>query len=163
MADAVRVATEQSTAMAGGAPAALVAIVAEPGLSIENLRRVLALTHPGTVRLVDRLVDNGWVRREQGAGRALRLQPTNAGRAAERRLAAAREAALTQLLAALPIQDVHQIAALVDPLLGSMAPSVEHTRRTCRLCDRAVCEPCPAEGQRPPQPATDDRGADLPS
>src|SRR3954453_2545737 len=57
VADAVRIASEESTGLSGGAPAALVAIVADPGLSIDQLRHVLALTHPGTVRLVDRLVD----------------------------------------------------------------------------------------------------------
>src|ERR1700712_817942 len=101
VADVVRRAAEQSTGMGGGGPAALVAIVADPGLTIDELRKILDLTHPGAVRLVDRLVEQGWVRREPGTGRSVRLKPTSSGRAAEHRLAAAREVAVAELLAGL--------------------------------------------------------------
>jgi len=145
VADAVRSAAEQSTGLAGGAPAALVAIVADPGLSIDDLRRILDLTHPGTVRLVDRLAERGWVHREQGPGRRVRLEATAAGQDAERRLAAAREEAVAGLLAAMPDQDVHTMAGLADPVLEAVADRTADMRRLCRLCDRRVCEPCPAE------------------
>ncbi len=146
MADVVREATEGSTGLSGSAPAALVAIVADPGLSIEELRRVLSLSHPGAVRLVDRLIERGWILRETGFGRTLRLEPTSQGREAERRLAAAREDAVATFLSELREPDVHAMAELVRPLLATTASDgVDTMRRLCRLCDRAVCEPCPAE------------------
>jgi MarR family transcriptional repressor of emrRAB len=143
--DAVRVATEQATGLSGNAPAAAVAIVADPGMSIDELRRVLALTHPGAVRLVDRLVEQGWVRRTHGVGRTIHLEPTEAGREAERRIALAREKAVGEALASLPDADVANMARLVDPVLAEVADDAEAMRRLCRLCDRVVCAPCPAE------------------
>lgn len=148
VADTVRSATETSTGLAGGAPAALVAIVADPGLSVDQLRLVLTLTHPGTVRLVDRLVEQGWVRREHGTGRTLRLEPTPAGRDAERRLATARENAIAQVLASLADGDVHALVAIIDPLLHRTTDTVADMRTLCRLCDRAVCRPCPVQDAR---------------
>ncbi|MGI8446511.1 MAG: MarR family winged helix-turn-helix transcriptional regulator [Streptosporangiaceae bacterium] len=153
VADAVRSAAEQSTGLGGDAPAALVAIVADPGLSIDDLRRVLDLTHPGTVRLVDRLAERGWIRREQGTGRKLRLEATAAGQDAERRLAAAREEAVAALLTVLPDQDIRTMADLVSPVLAATRENAGDMRRLCRLCDRDACEPCPAEkplGSRQP-------------
>ncbi|MFB1295726.1 MarR family transcriptional regulator [Mycobacterium sp. pW049] len=143
--DVVRAAAERSVGITGNGPAALVAIVADPGMSIDELRRVLNLTHPGAVRLVDRLVENGWVRREQGFGRAVCLKATAAGRRAERRLAAAREAAVRDLLAGIGEQDIHAIAELVEPVFGAVIDDVDAMRRLCRLCDRNVCAECPAE------------------
>jgi DNA-binding MarR family transcriptional regulator len=145
MTDAVRVAVERSTGMAGSGPAALVAIVAHPGLSIDQLRRVLSLTHPGTVRLVDRLVDKDWVQRRHGTGRTVLLIPTASGRTAERRLAAAREEAVATLLAVMPERDVHTVAGLIEPVLATTVNDVDAMRRLCRLCDREVCSQCPAE------------------
>ena len=150
--DVVRVATEQATGMAGSGPAALVAVVADPGLSIDELRRVLALTHPGTVRLVDRLVERGWVSREHGPGRTVQLEPTTAGRTAERLLAAERERAVGAALAGLSEHDIHLMAGLADPVLARTIDDVDAMRRLCRLCDRSVCEPCPAE-DTPPDPS----------
>jgi MarR family transcriptional repressor of emrRAB len=143
--DVVRIAVEQSTGLSGSGPAALVAVVADPGLSIDELRRVLRLTHPGTVRLVDRLVDKGWVRRQRGIGRAVLLIPTPSGRAAQRRLAKGREAALAELLAQLPENDVHSIAVMLAPIPAATINDVDAMRRLCRLCDRDVCQNCPAE------------------
>ena len=44
-------------------PAALCVIGHEPGLSIDFLARVLGMSHPGTVRLVDRLETDGLIKR----------------------------------------------------------------------------------------------------
>lgn len=145
IADTVRVAVERASGMTGSGPAALVAVVADPGLSIDGLRRVLELTHPGTVRLVDRLVEKGWVERQPGVGRTVLLNPTSSGRRAERRLAAAREAALAGLLSGLSDDDVHTVADLVAPLLAATIDDVDAMRRLCRLCNRDVCSQCPAE------------------
>jgi DNA-binding MarR family transcriptional regulator len=143
--DVVRSAVEKSTGMAGSGPAALVAIVADPGMSIDELRRILDLTHPGTVRLVDRLVDNGWVLRRHGTGRTVLLVPTTSGRKAERSLALAREQAVADLLAGMSERDVHTVADLVAPVLARTVNDIDAMRRLCRLCNRDVCDSCPAD------------------
>lgn len=143
VADAIRVSAEQSTGMAGAAPAALVAIVADAGMSVDELRRVLGLTHPGAVRLVDRLVRRGWIRREHATGRTLRLTPTPAGQDAERRIVAAREQAIDALHAALDEERLRALADLVGPVLAGATGGLEDLRRLCRLCNRDVCDPCP--------------------
>ena len=153
--DEVRMAAEGATGLGGGGPAALVAVVADPGMSIDGLRRILNLTHPGAVRLVDRLVKQGWVRRDHGVGRSIRLEPTKLGRQVERRIASAREQAIAELLAMLSDDAVATMADLVEPVLAETIDDTEAVRRLCRLCDRRVCTPCPTEAAGatdPPSP-----------
>ena len=82
----------------------------------------------------------------------MRLEPTTSGRAAERLLAAERERAVGAALAGLSEQDIHLMAGLADPVLARTVDDVDAMRRLCRLCDRSVCEPCPAE-DTPPDPS----------
>ncbi|HWN26657.1 MAG TPA: MarR family winged helix-turn-helix transcriptional regulator [Actinomycetospora sp.] len=142
VADAVREAAERSTGMGGAGPAALVAVAAEPGMSVETLRRALGLTHPGAVRLVDRLEERGWVERSPGGGRAVALRPTAAGVTARDALLAARHDAIAAQLERLG-PDRERLAAVIEPLLLDQAADAGELRRLCRLCDRAACEPCP--------------------
>jgi MarR family transcriptional regulator, negative regulator of the multidrug operon emrRAB len=120
VADAVTRTTERETGLGGAVPAALVTIGAYRDQSIEELRSALGLSQPGTVRLVDRLVAEGWVRRAPGRRpRTVALALTPAGRRMTRRVMAAR----------------------VEQVLERGA------ERVCRLCERTVCERCPvAEG-----------------
>jgi MarR family transcriptional regulator, negative regulator of the multidrug operon emrRAB len=150
VADAIRGATEMSTGMSGAAPAALVAVVADPGMTIEGLRRVLGLTHPGTIRLVDRLVEVGWVDRRPGTGRAVHVVPTAEGVRAERRLAAARRAAVAGLHDTLSQDALHTVAGLLDRTLAAATGSVEDAKHLCRLCDRPSCASCPVAGALAP-------------
>ncbi|RYF54490.1 MAG: MarR family transcriptional regulator, partial [Comamonadaceae bacterium] len=48
----------------GPAAAAVSLLRHEPGMSIDQLRRGLSLSHPGAVRLVDRLAGDGLVERQ---------------------------------------------------------------------------------------------------
>ena len=100
--------------------------------SVDRLRQVLGLTSSGTVRLVDRLVDLGYVRRARGGdGRTTVVSLTPSGRRAAARVAKARAAVLTDALAAL------------DPLLGRLAAGLIRgpgaTRWMCRLCQTGLC------------------------
>src|SRR5947208_6967587 len=55
--------------------------------SIERLSQALGLTHSGTVRLVDRLEEGGYARRQRGAdGRSAAVLLTPAGRGAAARV-----------------------------------------------------------------------------
>src|SRR5687768_13723293 len=75
--------------------AALVTIAAHRHRTVEELRAPLGLSQPGAARLVQRLVDAGWVERSGRGGRGgLRLAPTAAGFAVLDELFLARRAAL---------------------------------------------------------------------
>ena len=80
--DAMQAAMEQASGLTGAAPAALVALDdLLDGGSVDRLRRAVALTSSGGVRLVDRLEAEGLVTRHPGAdGRSLALTSTASGR-----------------------------------------------------------------------------------
>ena len=122
-------------------PAALVALDGfAGGGTIDGLRRLLGITHSGTVRLVDRLAAAGLVERRVGAdARAVAVHLTPQGRRTARRVLAAREAALEQTLATLSATQREQLNSLLSELLQGFEASPEAARRICRLCDVARC------------------------
>src|SRR4051812_50047969 len=73
-------AAEAVTGQGGAATAALITIAAHPNRTVEALRAPLGLSQPGATRLVQRLVDAGWVQRTGPGGRGgHRLSATPAG------------------------------------------------------------------------------------
>src|SRR2546421_9126724 len=104
-------ATHAVVGQAGAAAAALVMIAATPGRSIEQLRGALGLSQPGATRLMDRLVQQGWIERAGATGRrGLSIRVTPAGERVLDDLLAARRAALTRLLEPLPDSDLAHLA-----------------------------------------------------
>src|SRR5258708_29639559 len=72
---------------AGETPAALIVIGYGQGMTNDKLRRILGLSHSGTVRLVDRLVSDRLVERRPGKdGREIALYLTATGAAARNNL-----------------------------------------------------------------------------
>ncbi len=103
-------------------PAALVALDGPVGGgSIDALRRTLGLTHSGTVRLVDRLAAGGLVERRVGSdARAVAVHLTPLGRRTARRVLAAREAAVEQVLAPLSRTERDQLGSLLAAMLAGL-------------------------------------------
>jgi MarR family transcriptional regulator, negative regulator of the multidrug operon emrRAB len=143
---------EQAFAVRGGrgpsATAALVKIGTSPGLSIEQLRRMLALSHSATVRLVDQLAAEELVLRTGSAGgdkRARALALTPAGETAFHESLAARRAVLARATGGLSIEEKRLLAALVDKILPSLVDAGDDSEVVCRVCDENVCVPahCP--------------------
>ncbi len=129
---------------AGETPAALVVIGHGTGPSNDQLRRVLGLSHPGTVRLVDRLVADGLVERRAGRDRrAIALYLSDRGRAVRQDLLKGRLAAIRPLLAPLSSPEEAQLAALLHKMLASMETTDTERRTLCRLCDDRICSDCP--------------------
>ncbi|MGP1284118.1 MAG: MarR family winged helix-turn-helix transcriptional regulator [Parasphingopyxis sp.] len=129
---------------AGETPAALVVIGYDLGPSNDELRRVLNLSHPGTVRLVDRLVADGLVERRAGRDkRAIALYLTEKGHRLRETLLEGRLAAIRPLLAPLAVSEREALATLLHKILSSMEPSDLERCRLCRLCDDSVCTDCP--------------------
>jgi DNA-binding MarR family transcriptional regulator len=108
--------------------------------SIDDLRRVVGLTSSATVRLVDGLERDGLARREAGEdGRVSLVRLTATGRRLATRLAAARAAVLTDVLAPLTARERSTLAELVDQLLVPLARTPTPRGWMCRLCATQVC------------------------
>jgi DNA-binding MarR family transcriptional regulator len=116
--------------------------------SIDLLRQVLGLTSSGTVRLVDRLVEAGYVTRGPGAdGRTTTVLLTEAGRQAADRVSAARAAVLSDALARLSPADRQVLGRILGELLTGFIRGPGATKWLCRLCDTDACGR--AEGRCP--------------
>lgn len=129
---------------AGETPAALVVIGYGFGPSNEQLRHTLGLSHPGSVRLVDRLVTDGLVERRNGRDkRAIALHLTTEGAALRETLLRGRLAAIKQFLNPLTEGELGLLSGLLHKILSSMETSDLERCTLCRLCDSRVCSNCP--------------------
>jgi DNA-binding MarR family transcriptional regulator len=136
------------TGLGPSAVAAIIQIGSNPGLSIETLRRTIALSHSATVRIVDLLVEQGLVSREGGLeadrrSKALRL--TGSGEANFRRNLAARRAVIDRAVSVLSADETRSLGLLVEKLLPALVDLGDDQNVVCRVCDEAVCvrERCP--------------------
>jgi DNA-binding MarR family transcriptional regulator len=137
--------SEAVTAAAGVSETGAIALSALhhylDGASLDLLGRVLGLTPSGAVRLVDRLVEAGHVRRTRGAdARSTSVRLTAAGRRAARRVSAARASVLVDALAPLAPEQRRQLEALAGRMLAGLVRAPGATRWTCRLCDTGSCD-----------------------
>lgn len=145
--DEVRAAVEAEAPEPGGAAAALVLCAKEEAVTIERLRRVLGLSHPGAVRLVDRLVTAGALERRPSVHdrRAVTLHPTRAGKRITQDVLATRRTALQRALDALDQTERGQLERTAAKLLASLTRDDDHADAICRLCDQAACPDCPVD------------------
>lgn len=130
------------------ARAILNAVHMYPGCTIEQLRTVVDLSHPATVRAVAGLVDAALVRKLPGTDkRAVSLTLTAAGRAVVDRTLARRAAILERLTSNLNERERKQLDALLLKMLWHETRDETHAMQLCRLCDEAPClaAGCPVE------------------
>lgn len=138
--DRLRAAVEQGLAHGGATPAALVHLCAYPGQSVEALRRVLRISQPAAVRLVDGLVAEGLAERRPGPDRrTLALFLTAAGRRAAHRALTQRAASLREVLTPLNAEEQTQLLSLLEKLAPGLAADRGQALTVCRLCDREAC------------------------
>jgi len=108
--------------------------------TVDLLRQVLGLTSSGTVRLVDRMAESGYVQRGPGAdGRSTSISLTEAGRAAAEHVAAARTGVLLAALGGLSPAERETLRELMSKLLAGLIRGPGAVRWMCRLCDIGVC------------------------
>lgn len=130
--------------------AAIVSLGTEPGISISRLRQILGLSHPGTVRLVDRLVTQGFVERRSGAdGRTVALFLTSAGIDRRQAILDQRRSQLQLALRSLSADEQQQLTSLLEKMLTQLTTSESRGDEICRLCEAEVCpsDRCPVEQQ----------------
>ena len=118
------------------------------GGSIDELRRVLGLSHSGGVRVVKALVDAGLVERRTDPRdrRAVRVCLTERGQNAAAQIRAARLEALDALLGPLSEGERVEFTRLLERALGATVGDRDDARHMCRLCDPDVCghpDSCP--------------------
>ncbi len=126
--------------------AALIVIGQESGLSVDRLSKILGLSQPGTVRLVDRLAADRLVERKAGADRrAVALRLTEAGKRQVKSLLIGRRHALAEALRPLDLGERQVLAAIAEKVLRGLGHSAVECDRRCRLCDGDTCpdESCP--------------------
>lgn len=120
--------------------AALNAIGQAPGLSIEAVRTALAISHPGAVRSVDRIVAKGLAERGAGVdGRTRGLRLTVKGIAVWADLHAARMAWLKRTLDRVEASQLAALEPVVEALLAALTTSYDESEHICRLCDERSC------------------------
>ncbi len=132
------------------APAAAITLIGHvPGLTIRYLSLALGLSHPGAVRLVDRLVAQGAVTRESAVddGRAVALTLTDYGQALNRKALQRRADRLGSVLNVLNTEDRTALARIAEKLLRNALADPVHALKICRLCDDEACVNCPVEAE----------------
>jgi MarR family transcriptional regulator, negative regulator of the multidrug operon emrRAB len=111
------------------------------GKPLDLLRRALALSQPGVVRLADRLEARGLVERHRGDrdGRAVALRLTAAGRGAADAALAARADAIDAALDALDAAERRALTPMLERMLGAETTDSTASLVICRMCDPDVC------------------------
>lgn len=145
--DRAQAAIADALELGGAAPAVLVHLAAYPGESVEALHKVLGISQPGTVQVVQRLVDRGLLERRPGRDRRTHaLHLTTAGHAALGEVLERRAQVLEALLAPLSAAERKQLTPLLEKVVSGLADDRPQGLTVCRLCDRDACcrEPgCP--------------------
>ncbi len=126
---------------------AITTIALHPGISIRWLSSALMLSHPGTVRLVDRLVAAELVERQaaQSDGRAVSLHLTAKGDTLAKQLLARRGDRIAALLQSLSESEKRQLEQIAEKLLVATYAGAATAVRTCRWCDGDACNDCPVD------------------
>lgn len=134
---------------ATGETGAAVVMLGVERLSIADLAGVLGITHSGSVRLVDRLVEDGLAERQPhpNDSRAVLVALTSSGVAQRQRVLDARAAVLEPLLDSLDLSERAVLQRALRKMLVALVVSPAAGSQICRLCDEASCVPrgCPVE------------------
>jgi MarR family transcriptional regulator, negative regulator of the multidrug operon emrRAB len=121
--------------------AALVSLYWNDGLSVDNLARIVLLSQPGTVRLVDRLVAAGLVRRATShTDRRVRLLHLTArGKHRCEQILSERTTQLASVVADLDPETARSLEYALEIVLGRLTMDTTSSCQICRLCDETAC------------------------
>jgi DNA-binding MarR family transcriptional regulator len=157
--DRIRRESEDAIGHTGASAAALITVARFPDRTIEFVRQAIGLSHPATVRVVDRLVEHGLVRRRPaGAGPAVALTATAAGKRQARGILEIRQRVIADSLPELSSTESDALVEILERALAHLSGSPGTTH--CRLCDMQRCprSDCPVVhrqielGAPPPEP-----------
>ncbi|SIN62293.1 DNA-binding transcriptional regulator, MarR family [Parasphingorhabdus marina DSM 22363] len=131
----------------GETAAAVIVIGYVPGISVQILRQVLDLSHPGTVRVADRLEEDGLVERRSGLdGRTVALHLTRKGTIMRKKLMMRRLDMLEAALEGITTNERGVLADLIAKVLTNLPETEMGKHRICRFCNVQTCSDCPIRG-----------------
>jgi MarR family transcriptional regulator, negative regulator of the multidrug operon emrRAB len=146
--DRVNAAAIDQLGMGGEAPAAIVQIGSNPGLTITALGATLGLTHSATVRVVSKLERSKYARKARGDdAREVCVTLTPSGEKLLGRILTARETVIAKILKPLDEAQRKTFAELLTLILDRAPRDEADAQRICRMCDTQACgsETCPVE------------------
>lgn len=145
--DCMQRAVFDGTDLGGEAVAALVAIGHSPGMTISQLGIVLARSHPGAVRIVDRLEAAELVERNPASDdrRSLTLTLTSRGQSERAAVLERRQTALQEILELVEPDDLPTLERVAAAILCALPDDAASALAICRYCDEQRCQPCPME------------------
>jgi DNA-binding MarR family transcriptional regulator len=109
-------------------------------LGVVELARIAGLSQPACTRAVERLVQQGLIRRLPGNGKEVPLALTAKGSAAARRMQNQRLQACDRLLNALSGPERETLLTLVNKLVQAPVTDRAYARHVCRYCDHGICD-----------------------
>jgi DNA-binding MarR family transcriptional regulator len=130
--------------------AALVTLRWNDGVTVDELARIVRLSQPGAVRLVDRLAEAGMVKRKTSEvdGRIRSVHLTPKGRRRSDQVLAERSKLLTSALAGLDQSTALAFQHGLEQVLEHLTIDEVTAFQICRLCDEDACgapQNCPVE------------------
>ena len=148
LSDRVEAGLRDNLNRSGEAASAVIFLGYTPGISVEILRQVLSLSHPGTVRLIDRLVEDGLVeRRKTEDGRAVALHLTHSGNKYRTKLMELRNDVLETALQDLSSKERATFGNLIAKVLSALPQTELDKHHICRQCSVKLCSSdCPIPG-----------------
>lgn len=136
-------AQDEAMAAVGVDPAALAALLAihaRPGSTIRDVALTTGLTHPGAVRVVDRLSRSGWVERRRGGDRrTVAVRCTPEGRRKAALALTLRREAILKAMRGFTRSELADFRRLVRKFLSRLPTDRPDAWRICRHCDHGVC------------------------
>ena len=153
--DAVHAETDD---LSPSAVAALQTVRQDGPMAIQDVARVIGLTHSATVRLIDRLEKDWLVRRLGRKGREVRVEATARGRRRAGQFQDRRLTAADALLAVLEPEEREVFARVLDKMLAACVDDTHDGEHICRACDRDGCR----EKGCPVTAAAERRAAEAP-
>src|SRR3954470_3387396 len=112
-----------------------------------GLAAIPRLSHPGTVRLVHRLVERNPVEKRPSAldRTIMRLALTTDSWQQRDKLLAFRRAVLTVLLNQAALEDLATLEHVAETIAAALPEDALSEFTTCRFCDERRCIDCPME------------------
>lgn len=130
--------------LGSSAVAGVIAVGNNPDIQVGQLARRLGLSHSGTVRLVQRLEEEGLlVKWRGGDARTVTLHLTEAGEAAKERLFETLEEIVATILEPLEDREPQEFLTLARKVLSRFEAPAEVFEAACRFCDAHHCTRCP--------------------
>lgn len=147
-------AVQSAVNLSSSACYSIVQVGSEPNSSIETLRRMLALEHSSTVRLINGLENKGLLQRVRGTAhdrREVRVVLTELGESYFTKILNARRTILESAIARLDLEEKSMMLRVIGKMMPAIVDGGDDQHYVCRLCELEVCpqDICPVNLAHP--------------